>query len=118
MPKLPPANPAITATDLYAARCALLHTGTGVSDLYTSGKAKRLLYAWGSGRTEVLEYAIANAVLPGAHAAIHYDALFSAVREALVDFVASADSDPELAQRLQAAEHAQYTNVPAEPGAA
>ena len=46
LPLLPPSNPAITETDFYAARCAALHTGTGVSDLYLSGKARRFLYAW------------------------------------------------------------------------
>ena len=118
MPHLPPASPRITATDLYAARCAILHTGTGVSDLSKSGKAKRLMYAWGNAKTEVLEYAIAHSRIGGEHAALHYDALLVAVRLGAADFFASATSDPELASRIEEVASFQYTNVPSDPGAA
>lgn len=43
-----------TAVDLFAARCAILHTLTARSDLSETGKARRLLYAWGKGRAEDL----------------------------------------------------------------
>lgn len=37
--------------DLYAARCALLHTGTVESKLYRDGKARRIIYATGPKRS-------------------------------------------------------------------
>lgn len=112
LPNLPPSNPPITETDLYAARCGILHTGTGVSELYLRGEAKRFLYAWGTGRADVLEYAIATE-LPAGHVALHYGALFIALRQALVNFTASAEHDAVLRSRLQEASSFQYTSVPA-----
>ena len=37
-----------TATELYAARCGILHTLTPESELVHTGKARRIVYAWGS----------------------------------------------------------------------
>jgi len=37
-----------TSTELYAARCGILHTLTPESDLVHAGKARRIVYAWGS----------------------------------------------------------------------
>jgi hypothetical protein len=111
LPLLPPSNPQISATDLYAARCALLHTGTGTSELVKSKKAKRLMYAWGRGTTKVLERAITVMGAVDGHAVIHCDKLFSALRKALKNFIASAENDSQLAARLQDAATVQYDNV-------
>jgi hypothetical protein len=37
-----------TPTELYSARCGILHTLTPESDLVRAGKARRIVYAWGS----------------------------------------------------------------------
>lgn len=37
-----------TAIDLYAARCAVLHTLTSESDLSSQGIARRVAYSWGT----------------------------------------------------------------------
>jgi hypothetical protein len=37
-----------TSTELYSARCGILHTLTPESDLVRAGKARRIVYAWGS----------------------------------------------------------------------
>jgi len=112
LPNLPSSNHQVTATDLYAARCAILHSGTGVSDLSKSKRAKRILYAWGDASTEALEHTIAAQGMAHEHAALHCKALFAAIRKGLEDFVASADQDPQLAKRLQTASIVQYTYVP------
>lgn len=111
LPNLPRTIPQVTATDLYAARCALLHTGTGTSELVRSKRAKRLMYAWGKGKTEILERAIVVTGSSNEHAAIHCDKLFLAIRRGLRSFVASADNDPQLKTRLRDAASAQYENV-------
>jgi hypothetical protein len=112
LPLLPPSNPSITETDLYAARCGVLHTGTGISDLYLSGKARRILYAWGAGKVELLEYAIATTPEMKGHVALHYDDLFRATRSSLENFLAAADLDPTLKSRLEEASSFQYMSVP------
>jgi hypothetical protein len=43
------------AIDLYAGRCGLLHEGTPNSDLSRSGKAKRIVYCWGTAKPELIE---------------------------------------------------------------
>lgn len=53
LPLLPRSTPPLTEIDIYAARCALLHTGTGVSDLYLRGDARRFVYAWGTAKTDL-----------------------------------------------------------------
>jgi hypothetical protein len=113
IPRLPVANPPITATDLYAARCAILHTGTGVSDLSKKGKAKRLMYAWGTATTEPLEYAISGSGLSNEHAALHYDALLAAVRHGVAYYFEAGEVDPVVAAQLERAASYHYANVPA-----
>ncbi len=116
LPKMSQTTPTITVTDLYAARCALLHTGTGVSDLYKAKKARRFLYSWGKADVRVLEYAIASGAVPRDHVAMHCDDFLSAVRIAVADFIESADTDQVLAKRLESAANLGYTNLAYDSG--
>jgi hypothetical protein len=50
-----------TAVDLYAARCAVVHTYTPESDLSRTGKARLVAYAFGPAQLEKLEEASALA---------------------------------------------------------
>ena len=45
LPQLAPNAPEVSATDLYGARCAVLYTPTGKSDLAADGKAREIAYA-------------------------------------------------------------------------
>jgi len=112
LPKMRTATPSITATDLYAARCALLHTGTGVSELFKAGKARRFLYSWGKADVRVLEQAIATGAVPENHVAMHSDDFLAAVRLAVAEFINSAETDPAIAARLKSAANLGYTHVP------
>jgi len=47
-----------TPIDLYAARCAVLHTLTPYSDLSEENKARYVTYAWGDAKVENLEKSI------------------------------------------------------------
>jgi hypothetical protein len=113
VPRLPASNPQVTATDLYAARCAILHSGTGVSDLSKKGKARRLMYAWGTATTEALEYAISQTGLADEHAALHYESLLTAVRHGVADYFEAGEVDPIVAAQLERAASYHYANVPA-----
>jgi len=42
------------AVDIYGARCGLVHTLSATSNLSVQGKARRIIYAWGSSRVETL----------------------------------------------------------------
>jgi hypothetical protein len=111
LPLLPASTPPISATDLYGARCGVLHTGTGVSDLYRRGEARRFLYAWGTAEVAVLEYGIANEEALKNHVALHYDALFNALQNAVDNFLSAAENDPVLAARLEEASSIQYMRI-------
>lgn len=113
LPQLAPQLPKLSATDLYAARCAVLHTLTGDSDLSRSGEAKRLMYAWGTARAEDLQAVIAEARL-STHVALHYDHLFTALCRAVEGFLEHANADTSLAARLEEAAGQHYLNVPLE----
>ena len=102
MPNLRQTTPDVTATDLYAARCAVLHTLTGDSDLSRAGIAKRIMYAWGTGDPQVLRAVIEEAKISG-HAALHYDHLLDAVTRATAHFLEAANHDPALGVRLEEA---------------
>jgi hypothetical protein len=46
-----------SSLDLYAARCAILHTMTPESDLYRRGRARQIVYAWHPSKVEQLRLA-------------------------------------------------------------
>lgn len=53
--------PQIKSHDLWAARCALLHTNSSQSKHVKKGKARSLSYAWGSAELSLLNQVIKNA---------------------------------------------------------
>jgi hypothetical protein len=46
-----------TASDLYGARCGILHTLSPESDMSRKGTARHIFYAWGNAKTDELERA-------------------------------------------------------------
>lgn len=90
----------VSATDLYAARCAILHTLTSDADLTTSGKARRVVYAWGTAESWVLENALeetgrADVVV------VHINDFFQSVREAIANVLEFTEEDAALALRFE-----------------
>jgi len=112
IPELTPFAPEINATDVYAARCAVIHTLTGESDLSVSGRARRLMYAWGTAKVEVLNYAIRKSN-QREQVALHYDDLLTALVRAVALFLDSANDDAALSARLELAAGKHYVNVDA-----
>lgn len=113
MPHLAPVAPGVSPTDLYAARCAVLHSLTGNSDLSQSGQAKRIMYVWGTADPQVLRAAIADAPLSN-HVALHYDELFTALCRSVERFLESANQDAALTKRLEQAAGQHYLHIPVE----
>ena len=79
--------------DLYAARCAVVHTYSSESALSRKGKAREVIYAWGNRQTHPLQsvidrVGIANLVV------IHIDELAASVRLAAARFFEAARADP------------------------
>lgn len=87
-----------SATDLYAARCAILHTLSTDADLIAAGKAKRLVYAWGQGNP--LELDEASRHLAQDQIAIHVADLRDAVAKGINRFLDAANSDPALEKQV------------------
>lgn len=110
MPRFASIAPRIRPVDLYAARCAVLHTMTPDSELSRSGAAKKIAYAWGSGKVSVLE-TVLDVLKVSNVVALHYDDLLDVLRNAIADCLAEADVDPELNQLLQAAAERHYAYV-------
>lgn len=115
IPYLRSHSPEVTATDLYGARCGVLHTLTSKSGLSARGIAREVAYAWGTADAAVLRKALADANLPQQLVVLHYQELLNSLRNAVADFVSSADNDPQLAAALEAADGTHYTTIPANP---
>lgn len=85
--------------DLYAARCAVLHTMTPDSKLSISGKAVPLSYAWGDASLEALERS-AQALSPGEYSCVHLNDLHWSFRLGVAHFVDSMGDMPECRARM------------------
>lgn len=92
-----------TSLDLYAARCGILHTLTAESDLSRKGRARQIVYAWGTGKAEDLQEA-SNRLGGYDHVAIHISELHQAFRDAVAAFIEDLNQDP--ARMEKAEEHA------------
>lgn len=115
IPELPLIGEKIEPVDLYAARCAVLHTMTPDSELTSKGAARTIAYAWGTSKAEVLAYAfkvngITNTV------ALHYDALYAAVEAGISAFLSAAATDQALGNLLAQGASKHYTYIDAPSG--
>jgi hypothetical protein len=88
-----------TATELYAARCGVLHSLTPDSGISRKGDARQIYYAVGPDRARVLQYAIDNSSEP--IVAVQLDLLLRASRHAFTRFFESAATDEDLTRRIE-----------------
>jgi hypothetical protein len=89
-----------TALDLYAARCGVLHTFTGESDLLRKGKVRRILYAWGT--AEAADLTEASRGIGRLDVAIHVRDLIDAFRTGLADYLDDVSKHPARQRTLEA----------------
>jgi len=85
-----------TSTDLYAARCGVLHTHSPDSRLEREGKARRLVYEWRQGPS-----ADSAVPLPPDALVIEVEALDRALREAVSLFLIDAEMNPPIRERMK-----------------
>ncbi|MGO4500972.1 hypothetical protein AB4114_34505 [Paenibacillus sp. 2RAB27] len=82
---LPHLNIAIKGEDLYAARCAVVHSMKSESRMSKENKATQVLYAYGNNNQEDLQKLIA--ITEKNYIAIHIDELFKSFRIGIADFI-------------------------------
>jgi hypothetical protein len=98
-----PAVPALkcTAEELYAARCAMLHTMTADSDVHARKRLRVVVYAWGPVPAEALQTAIDGSEAKGRCLAVHLSALTEGARFGCAQMFEDAEGDPRLRARIQ-----------------
>jgi hypothetical protein len=89
-----------TSVDLYAARCALLHTLTADADLTKNGSAQRISYAFGTAKAASLRLMLDDLGEKDLRA-VQVETLLAAVTEGMADFLEFADKDVALSSRLR-----------------
>ena len=94
---LPLPDSSCNSTDLYGARCGLVHTFTPYSDLSKKGKARKILYAWGTSEihdlNEMIDLANMNEYAP-----VKIEALIIAFRNGIKSFLSDLQETPEKAK--------------------
>lgn len=80
-----------TALDLYAARCAVVHTMTPRARLIREGKARSISYAWGSHTVSeikdlIKEKETAGKIPKGENIAVHFDDLYQSLLTGIDNF--------------------------------
>ncbi len=86
--------------DLYAARCAILHTMTPDSQLSKTNKAVPISYAWGTADLEELKKAT-DTLMPGELSYLHLNDLSQSFRLGLTLFVKLNGDDEECKKRMK-----------------
>lgn len=107
---LPLPNSSCNSTDLYGARCGLVHTFTPDSDLSKKGKARKILYAWGTSEihdlNEMIDLANMNEYVP-----VKIEILITAFRNGVESFLSDLEKIPEKAQAVYARSASFFTTM-------
>ena len=86
--------------DLYAARCAILHTLTPESDLSKNNKAKIIAYSWGNANNSALAKSIETLEYSSEMTSIHIDDLFESFKLGIAHFIETKITDEECLKRI------------------
>jgi len=96
---LPGSDIEATSVDLYAARCAVVHTYTSESKMSQAGQARTVAYAWGDADERELRDLFRGR---SDMVAVHTDRLRAALGRAMRAFAADVKADAARLTRLQA----------------
>ena len=96
---LPASSLPCTAIELYAARCAILHTLSTVADLTQSGKARPIVYVFGTWKAADLQSAIE--ALGRMDVAIHVGDLLEAFIGGVKKFLGEIEHDAGRQQAIR-----------------
>jgi hypothetical protein len=100
---------ACTGSDLYGARCGILHEMTARSNLSREGKAREIMYAWGTASPDHL--ARAFKVLQRDSCAVHVRELVDAFRNGVADYLEEITHNPTRQQKVKARAGLWFTDM-------
>ena len=100
-----------TSTDLYSARCGILHAYTAESDLSRAGKAKKVYYAWGTATARSLEEFATYAKKTDA-VYVHVDDLRDAFRNGVDEWAVDVEKYPTRREKVVKKSSQWFTNLP------
>jgi hypothetical protein len=89
-----------TASDLYGARCGILHTLSAESNMSRTGTSRQIIYAWGNARTDELERA--SMELGRDNCVVHVRELINAFRLGLTTYLQEVMQDNNRKQKIYA----------------
>ena len=98
-----------TALELYGARCGILHTFTPDSDLSRKGSVRKIIYAWGTAKSEDLSKAAS--LLGRAEVAIHIRELIDSFRAGLASYFDAIVHSPERLKRIEESADLWFTQL-------
>lgn len=102
-----------SSIDLYAARCAIVHSSQAESKLSREGKAKQIWYAWGQADVDRLRTRIHKSKLNKIAVAVHVEDLIEALEHGISKFITSIDSNYNEAEMLYSRVETQlFANIP------
>lgn len=111
LPRLSHHAAELTPTDLYAARCGLLHSLTSRSDLSEAGEARELVYAWKAAAITTMRRDINDSASRGRLVGVYCGDLLDSLTQAVADFVEAAKGNVHMAASLAEAASRNYPNI-------
>ena len=96
---LPDSGLTCTATELYSARCGVLHTMSPESKIVRSAQARKVLYGWGTHRAELLDGF--GKYIGVACVGVDIDVLIKAFDTAVDRFIQDIERSSELRNRVE-----------------
>jgi hypothetical protein len=100
-----------TPTELYAARCGVLHTLTSKADLNARKGIRQVAYAWGPAKLSTLQSSVEVINRPEI-VGVHINELLNAVKEGIARTIEASETDPKLAGRLAQAASLHFSEMP------
>jgi len=98
-----------TASDIYASRCGVVHSLSAESDHSKAGKARRIVYAWGTANAESLARTIK--IMKRSDCVVHVRELVDAFRSGLADYLEEITHDERRQKKLSNSASLWFTNI-------
>jgi hypothetical protein len=98
-----------TASDLYGARCGILHTLSPESNMSRKGTARQVVYAWGDAKTDELERA--SKELGRNNCVVHVRELINEFRVGLASYLQEVMQDNNRKQKIYAGARTWFTHM-------
>lgn len=87
-----------SSLDLYAARCGIIHAFSAESELSRKGRAKKIMYAWGTASVESLRQA--STAFGRGEISVHLEDLINGFGSAVVKYIEDVVNDPDRRERF------------------